>query len=278
MDRPTMFLYWKNQYHENDYATQGIESVESMQFLSNYQCGFCTPRAKCLNIYVETQKTQNSQSNLRKASGSLISDYTIKLQCWKWCLRVTARISNQSIIKEISPEFHCKDWCWSWTSNTVTTWCEELTHWKRPWCWERLKAGGEGDDRGWGGWMASLAQWTWVWASSQSWWWTKKPWVLQSIGSQRVRYDWVTELNWIKTLWYRQKDILVDQWNSIECLEINPHTYHQLILQRKQENTMEKNCPFNKWYWENWTATCKRIKLEHFLTLYTKRSSKWINT
>ena len=55
---------------------------------------------------------------------------------------------------------HWKDWCWSWNSNTLATWCEELTHLKRPWCWERSKVGGEGDDRGWDGWMASLTQWT----------------------------------------------------------------------------------------------------------------------
>ena len=57
-------------------------------------------------------------------------------------------------------------WCWSWSSNTLVTWCKELTHWKRPWCWERLRARGEGGDRGWVGWMASLTQWIWVWASS----------------------------------------------------------------------------------------------------------------
>ena len=68
--------------------------------------------------------------------------------------------------------------------------------WKRPWCWERLKAGGEGDDREWDGWMASLTRWTWVWASLRSWWWTGKPVILQSIGSQRVGYYWATELNW----------------------------------------------------------------------------------
>ena len=87
------------------------------------------------------------------------------------------------------------NWCWSWNSNTLATWCEELTHWKRPWCWERLKAGGEGDDRGWDGWMASPTQWTWVWVNSGSWWWTGKPGVLQSMGWQRVGHDWVTELN-----------------------------------------------------------------------------------
>ena len=57
-------------------------------------------------------------------------------------------------------------WCWSWSSNTLATWCE-LTQWKRPWCWERLRAGGEGDDRGWDGWMASLTQWTWIQVSSR---------------------------------------------------------------------------------------------------------------
>ena len=76
------------------------------------------------------------------------------------------------------------------------TWCEELTDWKRLWCWERLKAGREGEDRGWDGWMASPTQWTWVWASSRSWWWAGRPGVLQSMGSQRVRHDWETELNW----------------------------------------------------------------------------------
>ena len=85
-----------------------------------------------------------------------------------------------------------KDGCWSWNSNTMATWCEELTHWKRPWCWERLRAGGEGDDRGWDGWMASPTWWTWVWASSRSWWWIGRPGLLQSMGSQRVGQDWVT--------------------------------------------------------------------------------------
>ena len=103
--------------------------------------------------------------------------------------------SNQSILKEISPEYHWKDWCWSWNSNTLATWCKELIHWKRPWFWERSKAGGEGDDRGWDGWMASLTQWTWVWASFRNWWWTGEPGVLHSMGSQRVGHNWVTELN-----------------------------------------------------------------------------------
>ena len=102
----------------------------------------------------------------------------------------TSQLQRKSV-----PNIHWKDWCWSWYPNILATWCEELTHWKRPWCWERLKAGGEGDDRGWDGWMASPTQTTWVWARSGSWWWTGKPGVLQSMGSQRVGHDW-TELNW----------------------------------------------------------------------------------
>ena len=82
------------------------------------------------------------------------------------------------------------------TPNTLATLCKELTHWKRLWCWEGLGAGGEGDDRGWDGWMASLTQWTWVWVNSGSWWWTGRPGVLRFMGYQRVRHDWGTELNW----------------------------------------------------------------------------------
>ena len=90
---------------------------------------------------------------------------------------------------------HRKDWCWSWNSNTLATSCEELTQWKRPWCWEGLGTGGAGDDRGWDGWVASLTRWTWIWVNSGSWWWTGRPGVLWFMGLQRVRHDWGTELN-----------------------------------------------------------------------------------
>ena len=89
---------------------------------------------------------------------------------------------------------HWKDSCWSWNSNTLATWCEELTHWKRPWCWERLRAGGEGDDRGWDGWMTSPTRWTWVWASSESWWYIGKHGVFLSTGSQQIGHNWAAEL------------------------------------------------------------------------------------
>ena len=95
---------------------------------------------------------------------------------------------------------HWKDWCWRWSSNNLATWCEEPTHLKRPWCWERLKAGGEGLNRGWGGWMASSTQWTWVRISSGSWWWTGRPDRLQSMGLQTVGHDSATEQQWAFSL------------------------------------------------------------------------------
>ena len=116
-----------------------------------------------------------------------------------WIVVLEKMLQSLLDSKEIKPvrqstlKIHWKDWCWSWSSNTLATWREELTRWKRPWCWERLKAGGEGDVRRWDGWMASPTRWTWVWASSRRWWRTGKPGVLQSMGSQRVRHNWATE-------------------------------------------------------------------------------------
>ena len=107
----------------------------------------------------------------------------------------TSQSSRKSILN-----VHWKDWCWSWSSNTLATSCEEVTHWKRPWCWGRLEAGGEGDDRGWDGCIETSTRWTWVWVDSRSWWWTGRPGVLRFMGSQRVGHDWVTEVNWTKTL------------------------------------------------------------------------------
>ena len=103
--------------------------------------------------------------------------------------------------------------------NTLTTWCGE-GRLKRPWCWERLKVGGEGDDRGWGGWMTSPTQFTRVWVNSGSWWWTGRPGVLQSIGSQRVGHDWATELNW-------------------------PHICHKHILQIRLLESVNRLCLYS---------------------------------
>ena len=91
---------------------------------------------------------------------------------------------------------------WGWNSNTLVISCEELTHWKRPWCWEGLGAGGEGDDRVWDGWMASPTWCTWVWVNSGSWWWTGSPGLLQSMGSQRAGQ----QLNWTDNQYSYQWD------------------------------------------------------------------------
>ena len=122
-----------------------------------------------------------------------------------WTVVLEKSLESPLDCKEIQPVHpkrrsvlgvHWKDWCWGWSSNTLATSCEVLTHWKRPWCWEGLGEGGEGDDRGWDGWMTSLTWWTWIWVNTESWWCTGRPGVLQFMGSQRVRQrlsDW-TEL------------------------------------------------------------------------------------
>ena len=135
-------------------------------------------------------------STIKKAEHWRIDAF--ELWCWRRLLRVpwTARRSNQSILREISPGCSLEGLMLKLKLHTLATWCEELTHWKRPWSWERLRAG-EGDSRGWDGWMASLTQWTRVWVESGSWWWTGRPGVLWFMGLQRVRHNWVTELNWM---------------------------------------------------------------------------------
>ena len=127
---------------------------------------------------------------------------------WKnwcfWTVVLEKTLGSSVDCKEIQPvhpkgDQSCvlwKDWCWSQKSSTLAARCEELIDLKRPWCWEKLRAGGEGDNRGWDGWMASLTRWTWVWVNSGSWWWTGSPGVLQFMASQRVRHDWATEVNW----------------------------------------------------------------------------------
>ena len=131
--------------------------------------------------------------------------WALKNWCF-WTVVLENTLENPLDCKEIQPVHpkgnqswiltHWKDWFWSSNSNNLATWCEELTHWKKPWCCERLKVRGEGDGIGWDGWMESPTRGTWVWVSSRTWWWTGKPGVLQSMGSQRVRHDRPTELNW----------------------------------------------------------------------------------
>ena len=122
--------------------------------------------------------------------------YVFELWYWRRLLRVsgTARRYNQSILKEISPGCSLEGLMLKLKLQYLATCCEELTHLKKSWCWERLKTGAEGDDRGWDSWMASLTRCPWVCVNSGSWWWIGRPGVLQFMASQRVRHDWATEL------------------------------------------------------------------------------------
>ena len=103
-----------------------------------------------------------------------------------------------------------------WSFDTLATRGEELTHWKRPWCWERFKAGGEGRDRGWNGWMASLTQWIWVWVNFGRWWRMGKPGVLQFMGLQRAGHELVTEqqLEWFSVYMRCLKYLLDDKYTN----------------------------------------------------------------
>ena len=118
---------------------------------------------------------------------------------WKWDFpggpvvkNPPSKAGGEGLIPGRGTNIHWKDGCWS--SNTLVTWCKERIHWKTPWCWERLRAGREGGDRGWDGWRASPTQWTWAWANSRRQWRTgKPPCMLQSMGWQRVRHSLVTQ-------------------------------------------------------------------------------------
>ena len=121
-----------------------------------------------------------------------------KLWCWRRLLRIpwTARRSNQSILREISPGISLEGLILKLKLQYFDHLMQRVDSLEKLWCWEGLGAGGEGDDRGWDGWMASLTWWTWVWVNSGSWWWTGRPGMLRFMGSQRVGHDWATDLNW----------------------------------------------------------------------------------
>ena len=135
---------------------------------------------------------------IKKAEHRRIDDF--ELWCWRRLLRApwTAKRCNQSILKEISPEYSLEGLMLKLKLQYFGHLMRRTDSLIRPWCWEGLWAGGEEDDRGWNGWMASPTQWTWVWTSFRSWWWTGMPGMLQSMGLQRVGHAWATELNCAK--------------------------------------------------------------------------------
>ena len=133
---------------------------------------------------------------LKKAEHQRIAAF--ELWCWRRLLRVpwTARRSNQSILKEVSPEYSLEGLMLKLKLRYFGHVIWRTDSLEKTLCWERLKAGAEGNDRGWDGRVASPPRWTWVWAGSGSRWWTGKPGMLQSMGSQRVGHDWATKLQW----------------------------------------------------------------------------------
>ena len=130
-----------------------------------------------------------------------------------WEVPWTARRSNQSILKEISPGCSLEGLMLKLKLQYFGHLMRRADSLERPWCWEGLRAGGEGDDQGWDGWMASLTRWTWVWVNSRSWWWTGRPGVLWFMGWQRVGHDWATELNWI---WVKKGLLLLSRFSSVQ--------------------------------------------------------------
>ena len=133
------------------------------------------------------------------------------------------------------------------------SWCKELTHWKRPWCWARLKAGGEGDNRGQNGLMESPTPWTWVWASSRSWWWTGRPGVLQPMGSRRVGHNWATELI----------NIQIERLEQIPKGVIFPliHSKYIYLLRLLLQNIT---------HWVTWITKLNFVTVLHVRTLRSK--------
>ena len=142
--------------------------------------------------------------NLKKAEHRRIDAF--ELWCWRRLLRVTLDYKQ---IKPVHPKGN-HSWVLIGRTDAETEApivgppdAEELTHWKRPWCWERLRAGGEGDDRGWDGWMASLTSWTWVWVSSRSWWWMGRSGAtVHGVAKSQTQLSDQTELKWWQ---YRSK-------------------------------------------------------------------------
>ena len=142
-------------------------------------------------------------------------DYKESWALKNWCFwTVVLEKTLESLLdcKEIQPVYPKGDQSWIFIGRidveveTPILWPPDAKIWLiwKDWCWERLKEGGEGDNREWDGWMASPTQWTWVWVNSGCWWWIGRPGVLQSMGSQRVRHDWATELNWtegVRNFW-----------------------------------------------------------------------------
>ena len=154
-----------------------------------------------------------------------------ELWCWRRLLRVpwTARRSNHSFLKEINAQYSLEGLRLKLKLQYFGTRCEELIHLKRPWFWERLKAGGEGDDRGWAGWMVSLTRWTWVWVNSGSWWWTGRPGVLCVVHGVPKNQRWLSDWTELKCEVKLKPQIFIYDFQILKVL----NTHHFIISLQK---------------------------------------------
>ena len=186
-----------NTKQKNNRATKE-EHMGALDILVMWWCLFLNPKGGCTDFPLLFLFNPWNSSHVWMWELTCKESWALKNWCF-WTVVLEKTLKSPWDCKEIQPVHpkgdqsvlgvHGKDWCWSWNPNTLATWCEELTHLKRPWCWARLRAGGEGDDRGWDGWIASPTQWRWVWVNSG------RPGVLPSMGLQEVGHDWATELN-----------------------------------------------------------------------------------
>ena len=153
---------------------------------------------------------------------------------------------SQPVLKGINPGCSLEGLMLKLKLQYLATSCEELTHWKRPWCWVRLKAGGEGDNREWDGWMATLTQWTWIWVGSKSWWWARRPGMRWFMGSQRVRHNW----DWIEL--NMKKKSYVDNNKLCKILQAMGKPDHFTCLLRNlysgQEPTVKTRHGTTDWF------------------------------
>ena len=162
---------------------------------------------------------------------------------------------------------HWKDWCWGWNSNTLAISCKELTHWKRLWCWVGLGAGGEGDDRGWDGWMASLTWLPWVWVNSGSWWWTREAWraATHGVAKSRTRLsDWTELTDRSPSSCYKQDP---------EVLQPFPHILEAVL--RSQRWEQEDTWPVKHFSLRTMSFSKKKKQKTVYIKIIRLRLLEW---
>jgi len=198
----------------------------------NKQRHYFADKGPCCQRYGFSSMYGCESWTIKKADCCRIDAF--ELWCWRRFLRVpwTARRSNQSILKEINLEYSLEGLMLKLKLQYIGCLMWETDSFEKTLMLGKIEAGGEGDDRGWDGWMASLTQWTWVWVDSGSWFWTGRPGVLQFMGSLRVGQDWATELNWTE-IWlnFFSKSQMWKQFDPFGFLLSGYVRWHEISLE-----------------------------------------------